>query len=627
MNATSLQKLLTVGIIVTPLLVAGRSATAWEHFVTARRDRLFDGETEVRFISWNIPNLLTLEDSFEFLGESPWRWPNEFEIADALESVRQMGGTVVRSYVITVRREGADMGDHVHVLAPGKFNEEAFHTLDLVLKVANEKQVRVIIPLVDNWKWMGGVDQYAAFRGKQGAEFWSDPQLIDDFRQTIRFILNRRNTLTGQLYRDDPAIFAWETGNEIDATPEWTREIAAAIKQLDPNHLVVDGRSLHGIPLASLDDPNVDVVTTHHYPGPGKDMVADIAAAAKAVRGRKPYFVGEFGFISPDETERVLKAVLDNDVCGALYWSLRYHRREGGFYWHDEPAGGNLYKAFHWPGFPSGDPYQETRVLGMMRASAYAIRRLQATPPPAPQPPTLLPIANPGRITWQGSAGAAGYDLQRAEDAEGPWQTIAEDISDAAVQYRPLYADSTAHVGRDYYYRAIATNQTGRSMPSNVVGPVHVAHRMLVDEFADDRLIESLSGEVEYKSDKPRRTQEDIHRLAMGKGGSVTYHVDGPVEAVHLFVFSSVSNPSIHISVSTDGKQYIPLQTNVEANERSAGDYGYLIPVLMQATADVPDAIYVRVQIPQPPDTVEAQGGFPEQQLSRIEIDIGRSSQ
>ena len=36
------------------------------------------------------------------------------------------------------------------------------------------------------------------------------------------------------------------------------------------------------------------------------------------------------------------------------------HRREGGFYWHMEVGTGrNIYKAFHWPGFASGDRYDE----------------------------------------------------------------------------------------------------------------------------------------------------------------------------------------------------------------------------------------------------------------------------
>jgi endo-1,4-beta-mannosidase len=57
----------------------------------------------------------------------------------------------------------------------------------------------------------------------------------------VSFVLNRRNTYTGTLYKDDKAILAWETGNELYCPYSWTKQIAAHIKSLDSNHLVWDG--------------------------------------------------------------------------------------------------------------------------------------------------------------------------------------------------------------------------------------------------------------------------------------------------------------------------------------------------------------------------------------------------
>ena len=92
-----------------------------------------------------------------------------------------------------------------------------------MIEVARRKGIRVIIPFVDQAKWWGGIGEYAAFRGKPADAFWTDPQIIADFKATVRYLLTRKNTYTGVAYRDEPAIFGWETGNEIDATPEWTR--------------------------------------------------------------------------------------------------------------------------------------------------------------------------------------------------------------------------------------------------------------------------------------------------------------------------------------------------------------------------------------------------------------------
>ncbi|QDU88840.1 hypothetical protein Pla175_22240 [Pirellulimonas nuda] len=590
-----------------------------QEFITRRGAKLYDGAREFRFVSWNAPNLHLVEDAFTFLGGAPWRYPDAFEVRDALRSIRQMGGTVVRPYVISVRRNDGDMGPHAHVAAPGEFNEQAFAALDLVLKTAEEEGVRVIIPLVDNWKWWGGVEQYVAFRGKQGDDFWTDPQLIDDFKQTIHYLVNRRNTLTGRRYRDDPALFGWETGNELDATPEWTRQIAAYIKGLDPNHLVIDGRSLHGVPEASLDDPNVDVVTTHHYPNVGNNNAASIRAAVKAVDGKKAYFVGEFGFVPVDEAQRMLDAVHELGVSGALYWSLRFHRREGGFYWHHEPSGGDLYKAYHWPGFASGDEYRENQVLPMIRDAAFRIRGQRVPPVASPEAPTLLPILDVAHIAWQGAAGGRAYDVQRSERVHGPWEVVGKDVSDAAVQYRPLFADRSARIGGAYYYRVVAKNEGGASPPSNAVGPVEVTHQTLVDEMRDLSLVHAAAQPYGFRTGDARKTQEDIHRVELGGGGSLVYRSPGKVAKVTLWCFASSDDAPIRVAASDKPEgPFAELPTKRTTAPSVAGDYGYLRPILVEAGPVPADARYIRIEAP-------AGAADSNVQLSRIEVRYGDS--
>ena len=50
-----------------------------------------------------------------------------------------------------------------------------------------------------------------------------------------------------------------------------------------------------------------------------------------------------------------MQAIMDSPVSGGLLWSLRFRNRDGGFYWHSEPDGANLYKVFHWPPSPVGE--------------------------------------------------------------------------------------------------------------------------------------------------------------------------------------------------------------------------------------------------------------------------------
>ena len=201
-----------------------------------------EGDKPYRFISFNIPNLHLVEDNMAFAEENPWRLPDRFEIFDALASVRQQGGQVVRTYVLSVvRSQRSARRAAARARARASSTRKPSARSISCCKTANETGVRVIVPFVDNWVWWGGKAEYAGFRGKKADDFWTDPQVIADFKETIRFVLERTNTLTGVKYPDDKAILAWETGNELESPPAWTREIAAYIKSLDQNHPVIDG--------------------------------------------------------------------------------------------------------------------------------------------------------------------------------------------------------------------------------------------------------------------------------------------------------------------------------------------------------------------------------------------------
>ena len=82
-----------------------QSGSVFKSFVSAKGDKLTDENGEFRFISFNVPCLHYNEDNMPFTEMNPWRLPDEFEINDALESVRQMGGQVARIYTLSVRRQ------------------------------------------------------------------------------------------------------------------------------------------------------------------------------------------------------------------------------------------------------------------------------------------------------------------------------------------------------------------------------------------------------------------------------------------------------------------------------------------------------------------------------------------
>ena len=159
-----------------------RAESALRGFITARGDQLMEDGKPFRFISFNLPNLQLIEDNMPFAETDAWRLPDEFEIRDGLMTVRQMGGTVVRTYSLSVVRTNDDPDMPRYVLGPGKFNEEAFRELDLALKIANEQGIRLIIPLVNNWTWQGGRAEYAALSRQNQGRFLDRPSAHRRFR-------------------------------------------------------------------------------------------------------------------------------------------------------------------------------------------------------------------------------------------------------------------------------------------------------------------------------------------------------------------------------------------------------------------------------------------------------------
>jgi len=590
--------LIALSVVLFAAVQPAKAQSGFEHFITVRGDQLMDGGQPFRFISFNLPNLQMIEDNLPFAGTNAWCLPDEFEIRDGLATVRQMGGTVVRTYAISVVRTNDLPGTPRHVLGLGRFNEEAFRELDLVLKIANEQDIRLIIPLVDNWKWQGGRADYAGWRGKTKDDFWTDPQIIADFKETVRFVLTRTNTLTGVRYCDDQAVLCWETGNELSSPPDWTREIAAYIKSLDHHHLVMDGFGASRLRPESLAMPEVDVVTTHHYPGRRNSttFAEVIRENWETARGKKPYVVGEFGFVSTAQMQDAMKAIMNTGMTGGLLWSLRFRDRDGGFYWHSEPSGGNKFKAFHWPGSIAGAEYDEINLMALARSNAFAIRGLTPPPIPVPAPPKLLPITAAAAISWQGSVGAQSYIVERAPAKRGAWTVASKGIDESLVQYRPLFCDESAPKGK-WYYCVRAVNESGVSEPSNIVGPVKVKRATFVDELADLKQVNAVEGNVEIKMRDTRKAKEDAQRAAGNAGDALIYQLPTAIKGFRVFVFfpQDVADPKF--SISADGRNYHDLKAGRQDYFQGPGDYNYWRPVLYHAEQLGGDGKFLRIEL------------------------------
>jgi hypothetical protein len=574
----SLVALMVGGALLTDACSASRATRQLAPAPLGKRDR-------PPFISFNVPNLHYIEDVGRFDTLERQRLPDPYEIRDALETIRLMGGTVVRIYVLSVRK-GTDPVDVVrHVMAPRQFNEAAFVSLDRVMATAAELGLQVILPFVDNWRHWGGVTEYAAMRGKPRDAFFTDEELVEDFEATMDKVLLRTNTINGRAYRDDAAVFAWETGNELMRPDAWAARITGYIKQRDAKHAVIDGTYGPTIREASLIDPNVDIVSSHHY-GSARRNLELISDNVRKIHGRKRYFIGEFGMWRAPDTERLLRLVLEQPIEGALIWGLRGHDRDGGFYHHMERA---PFESYHFPGFASGAAYDERLHIDLMRSLAFGARNLPVPPIPAPPPPAVIGVTAQGAVSFRGSLGARDYTIERQSAPEGAWEVVAEHFDETRIAYRP-FVDPAPPIGQKVRYRVVASNETGRSEPSAPSDPITIDGRLYVDEMdspATDRRIDS---NLTVTNDHPERCKMDRSRLKGAPGSRAVYRLDERATGLRIFVCAARPGQVLDVAWSADGGELAKLPTVEDSFNVPGDDPVNLRPVRVTAGALPPSA-------------------------------------
>lgn len=120
-----LSMLLSVTMAVTSIVVpipttAETTASQFTNFITVDGTKLMDGNKELKFVSLNYPQATS---------DTTW------EHANAMKTIRDMGGNVTRTYTIPVYNgENASTAYVTGVDENGKltFNEDALNALDSV---------------------------------------------------------------------------------------------------------------------------------------------------------------------------------------------------------------------------------------------------------------------------------------------------------------------------------------------------------------------------------------------------------------------------------------------------------------------------------------------------------------
>jgi hypothetical protein len=220
----------------------------------------------------------------------------------------------------------------------GKYNPSKFNRIDKLLDLAEKYGIYIKFTL-----------QHIRSIANSSSNEWSNSRSlaatfknIDEYvttRKGIHSYLNRARALAGK-YKNNKQIYAWELWNEMDAVPNntwpaFTREVLDSVKQIFPNHLVVQTLgSLHSYSAENAYKKlftynSNDFVSIHRYLDLGTDwgqytytkgdidtLVSTAVHFVQTYIQDRPIIVNEIGAVEPNHAGPF--AYYSNDREGIL---------------------------------------------------------------------------------------------------------------------------------------------------------------------------------------------------------------------------------------------------------------------------------------------------------------------
>lgn len=335
---------------------------------------------------------------YHFVGVNYWYGMNlgaEGPTADRARLVRELDA-LQRLGVTNLRLAAASEGpitEPVRVQpvtqpAPGQYDERVLRGLDFLLAEMGRRGMHGVLILNNFFQWTGGMAQYVSWVTGDpipypvnggGTHTWDEFQDFSSrfytldkaetlFERYVGALVERRNTVTGGLYRDDPTIMSWQLSNEprgrvnSDAYVSWVDRAGAFIKKRAPHQLVSLGGEGKLIPADATQfervsrSPYLDYLTIHLWVqnwgwfdpthaeatydralGRSIGYLADHVAIAQALH--KPLVLEEFGVARDDQGFAPGTPVKYRDrFFESILESLDFLAREG-----TVVAGGNVW--------------------------------------------------------------------------------------------------------------------------------------------------------------------------------------------------------------------------------------------------------------------------------------------
>ncbi|RZC44608.1 hypothetical protein C5167_037554 [Papaver somniferum] len=215
------------------------------------------------------------------------------KVSSVFQQASKHGLSVARTWAFS------DAGYRPLQSSPGSYNEDMFKGLDFVVAEAKKYQIKLILSLVNNYENFGGRKQYVEWARNQGQyissedDFYTNPVVKGFYKNHVKTVLRRHNSITGVAYMDDPTIMSWELINEPRCLSDlsgktiqaWITEMASHVKSIDRKHLLEAGlEGFYGDTspdkkqynpggyqvgtdfIANNQIPGIDFATVHSYP-------------------------------------------------------------------------------------------------------------------------------------------------------------------------------------------------------------------------------------------------------------------------------------------------------------------------------------------------------------------------
>ena len=383
------------------------------------------------FASCTSSSFVTVKDGqfirngkpYTYIGTNFWYGPilasegrgGDFDrLTKALDTLSALGLKNLRVLVGAQGKSGVfSRVERTLETAPGVYNDTLLVGLDRFLIELGKRDMQAVLYLNNSWEWSGGYGQYMEWATGEKAliplvdGYWPFMQQMRKFQTSkesqelfynhVRKIVGRTNSISGKPYREDPAIFSWQIGNEprcFSDDPEiragfigWMTETARIIKELDPNHLLSTGNEgLMGCENDSvlLEEvntiPGVDYMTIHIWPynwswASAEDLEGTLPAAIEktgaylkehaevAARLGLPVVCEEFGF--PRDGFKADKAASTRarDTYYTYVFSRVGKELQGANFWGWSGFANPLHEQWESGDPYTGDPAQEAQGL------------------------------------------------------------------------------------------------------------------------------------------------------------------------------------------------------------------------------------------------------------------------